>query len=85
MLPFNEMVEDLVRQELDRRLVSDVLGFDEKTHPEIHEGLALLRAKLCAEPSIHGDKKSKCDLKAEEQKLRLLDEDIIAEQSELFL
>ena len=85
MLPFNEMVEDPVRQELDRRLVSDVLGFDEKTHPEIHEGLALLRAKLCAEPSIHGDKKSKCDLKAEERKLRLLDEDIKAEQSELLL
>jgi len=55
------------------------------THPEIHEGLALLRAKLCAEPSIHGDKKSKCDLKAEERKLRLLNEDIKAEQSELLL
>ena len=74
-----------MRQELDRRLVSDVLGFDEKTHPEIHEGLALLRAKLCAEPSIHGNKKSKCDLKAEERKLGLLDGHIKAEQNELLL
>jgi hypothetical protein len=83
MLPFNEMVDDPVRQELDRRLVSDVLGFEERTHPEIHEGLALLRAKLRDEPSIHGDKKSKCDLEAEAQDLHLLSKDLNAEQSEL--
>ena len=65
MLPFNEMMDDPVRQNLDRRLLSEVLGFREDTHPEMYEGLNLLRKKLCAEPSIHGDKKSKCDLEAE--------------------
>ena len=33
MLPFNQMDEDEVRQNLDRLLLSDVLGFDEDTHP----------------------------------------------------
>ena len=59
MLPFNQMDEDEVRQELDRLLLSDVLGFGEETHPEIHTGLRILRERLCAEPSIHGGKKSK--------------------------
>lgn len=57
LLPFNEMVVDSVRQKLDRLLVSKVLGFGEAAHPEVHEGLALLRKKLCAEPSIDGGKK----------------------------
>ena len=70
MLPFNEMIDDPVRQKLDRLLLSKVLGFNEETHPEIHEGLTLLRAKLCAEPSIHGDKRSKCNLQAEARKLQ---------------
>lgn len=56
--PFNEMVGDAVRHEFDRRLLSEVLGFGEETHPEVHECIALLRAKLCAEPSIDGAKKS---------------------------
>ena len=59
MLPFNQMSEDKVRQELDRRLLSEVLGFDEETYPEVHEGLRILRERLCAEPSIHGGKKSR--------------------------
>ena len=57
--PFNEMVWDAVRHQLDRRLLSEVLGFSEATHREVHEGIALLRAKLCAEPSIDGGKKSR--------------------------
>ncbi|RKU34026.1 hypothetical protein C6495_08605 [Candidatus Poribacteria bacterium] len=57
--PFNEMVWDAVRHQLDRRLLSEVLGFSEVTHREVHEGIALLRAKLCAEPSIDGGKKSR--------------------------
>lgn len=57
--PFNEMVWDAVRHRLDRRLLSEVLGFSEATHREVHEGIALLRAKLCAEPSIDGGKKSR--------------------------
>ena len=59
MLPFNQMDEDEVRQDLDRLLLVDVLGFSEETHPEVHTGLRILRERLCAEPSIHGGKKSK--------------------------
>ena len=59
MLPFNQMDEDEVRQDLDRLLLADVLGFGEETHPEAHVGLRILRERLCAEPSIHGGKKSK--------------------------
>ena len=56
MLPFNQMYEDHVRQELDRRLLSDVLGFTEDSHPEIHHGLNIIRKQLCEEPSIDGGK-----------------------------
>jgi len=59
MLPFNQMDEDAVRHELDRRLLSEVLGFGEVSHPEVHRGLRILRERLCAEPSIHGGKKSR--------------------------
>lgn len=56
MRPFHEIVKDPMRQKLDRLLLSVVLGFTEEKHPEVHEGLDLLRKKLCAEPSIHGGK-----------------------------
>ena len=59
MLPFNQMFEDSVRQELDQRLLSEVLGISEETHPEVHTGLHRLRERLCAEPSIHGGKQSR--------------------------
>ena len=59
MLPFNQMSEDAVRQELDRRLLSEVLGLSEETHPEVHTGLHHLRERLCEEPSIHGGKQSR--------------------------
>ena len=59
MLPFNQMDEDKVRQDLDRLLLSDVLGFGEETHPGVHAGVHILRERLRAEPSIHGGKKSK--------------------------
>ena len=55
----NQMREDVVRQELDRRLLSEVLGISEDMHPDVHVGLHRLRERLCAEPSIHGGKKSK--------------------------
>ena len=83
MLPFNEMVDDPARQKLDRLLLSKVLGLGEDTHREVHEGLDLLRKKLCAEPSIHGGKKSKCDLEAEAQEL--LRKESGAVQGELLL
>ena len=59
MLPFNQMFEDVVRQELDQRLLSEVLGISEETHPDVYTGLRRLRERLCAEPSIHGGKKSR--------------------------
>ena len=62
MLPFNQMDEDPVRRELDRLLLSEVLGITEDERPNVHEGLALLRKMLCQEPSIHGGKKSRVKL-----------------------
>ena len=59
MLPFNQMFEDVVRQELDQRLLSEVLGISEEAQPEVHAGLGRLRERLCAEPSIHGGKQSR--------------------------
>ena len=56
MLPFNQMDEDEVRWELDRLLLSQVLGFREDTHPQVHEGVRILRERLCKEPSIDGGK-----------------------------
>lgn len=55
MRPFNEAVGDPIREELDRGLLVDVLGFD----ASIMDALEMLRRKLCAEPSIHGGKKSR--------------------------
>ena len=52
------MYEDEARWELDRLLLSKVLGFEEDTHPKVHEGVRILRERLSAEPSIDGDKQS---------------------------
>ncbi len=38
---------------LDRRVICDLLGFDE----DVYEGMRLVAAKWCAEPSVHGGKK----------------------------
>ena len=38
---------------LDRRVVCDLLGFDE----EVYEAVRRLSQKWCAEPSVHGGKK----------------------------
>ena len=62
MLPFNECAHDPVRKELDRRLLTEVLGI---TSDNVLESMQTLREMLCAEPSIHGGKQSKCDLDAE--------------------
>ncbi len=64
MLPFNQIDDDPVRHELDRLLLSDVLGITETERPDVHEGLALLRNMLSKEPSIHGGKKSKVQLES---------------------
>ncbi|MXV78218.1 hypothetical protein F4X73_06455 [Candidatus Poribacteria bacterium] len=66
MLPFNELDHDPVRHELDRRLLNEVLDITSK---DAHNAVHRLRELLCAEPSIHGGKKSKCNLEKELGKL----------------
>ena len=62
MLPLNECAHDPMREELDRRLLTEVLGI---TSDNVLKSMQTLREMLCAEPSIHGGKQSKCDLDAE--------------------
>ena len=62
MLPVSECVHDPVREELDRCLLTEVLGI---TNDNGLESMQTLREMLCAEPSIHGGKQSPCDLDAE--------------------
>lgn len=66
MLPFNEINHDPVRHELDRLLLTEVLGI---TTEDAHTAIHRLRELLCAEPSIHGGKKSRCHLEKEWEKL----------------
>ena len=68
MLPVNECNHDPVREELDRSLLTEVLGI---MSDNVLQSMQTLREMLCAEPSIHGGKKSKCDLDAELAKLKL--------------
>ena len=67
MLPFNESDHDPVRHELDRLLLNEVLDI---TSEDAHNAVHRLRELLCAEPSIHGGKKSKCNLEKEWEKLK---------------
>lgn len=66
MLPLNEINHDPVRHELDRLLLTEVLDI---TSDDAHNAVHRLRELLCAEPSIHGGKKSKCNLEKEWEKL----------------
>ena len=68
MLPVNECNHDPVRHELDTDLLTEVLGIKDLS---ILTAMQTLREMLCAEPSIHGGKKSKCDLDAELARLKL--------------
>ena len=54
LLPANEAWQDETRQALDRTVLIDLLGIT----PEVLEPLALLRRQWCAEPSVHGGKKT---------------------------
>ena len=67
MLPFNEVDHDPVRHELDRLLLTEVLNITTK---DVHNAIHRLRELLSAEPSIHGGKKSQCDLEKEWEKLK---------------
>ena len=53
-LPANEAYHDPVRQELDRRLLTEVLGYDDETVSQ----LQLLCRQWCLEPSVGGTKKT---------------------------
>ena len=52
LLPANEAWRDPVRQELDRRLLTEVLGMDDEAVSQ----LAILRNQWCREPTVTGTK-----------------------------
>ena len=54
-LPFDQIDEDSARAELDRRLITEVLGLPEML-VEPGGPIELLRRKLASEPQIHGGK-----------------------------
>ena len=56
-LPANEAYRDDARQALDRAVLVDLLHLPE----EVLEPLAILRDQWCAEPSVHGGKKTRID------------------------
>ncbi len=51
-LPAYVVDEDPTRDDLDRTVLCDLLGFDETTYQVVRQ----LAAKWCAEPSVHGGK-----------------------------
>ena len=60
-LPANEAWRDETRKALDRELlfgITSVLQLD----PGLEEGLDLLRKQWCAEPSVHGGKRTRIDV-----------------------
>jgi len=67
MLPVNECAHDAVRHDLDAALLAKVLDIP---NTAVHEAMQTVRELLCAEPSLHGGKQSKCDLDAELAKLK---------------
>ena len=56
-LPANEAYRDDVRQDLDRAVLVDLLRLPDG----VMEALAILRDQWCAEPSVHGGKKTRID------------------------
>ena len=54
-LPANEAYRDDSRKELDRRVLTEMLGLP----TTILAPLDLLRLKWCSEPSVHGGKSTK--------------------------
>lgn len=62
MVPFNEVAHDPGHHKLDNCLLSEVLNIRDK---DVHRALGKLREFLSAEPSIHGGKKSQCNLEKE--------------------
>ena len=56
-LPANEAYRDDVRQDLDRAVLVDLLRLPDG----VMESLAVLRDQWCAEPSVHGGKKTRIE------------------------
>ena len=56
--PANEEYHDNTRQALDRAVLVDLLHF----HEDVLEPLAILRDQWCAEPSVHGGKKTRIEV-----------------------
>lgn len=52
LLPANEAYRDSVRQELDRRVLTEILGLSD----DAFDQLAVLRDQWCAEPTVMGTK-----------------------------
>ena len=52
MLPANEAWHDPVRQDLDRRLLTEVFGLDDSADEQIH----ILRLQWCSEPTVTSTK-----------------------------
>ena len=57
-LPANEAYRDDTRQNLDRELPLGQFSV-QKLDPDLENSLDLLRRQWCAEPSVHGGKRSK--------------------------
>lgn len=53
-LPANEAYRDETRQALDRAVLVDLLALPE----DVLEPLDVLRSQWCAEPTVHGGKKT---------------------------
>ena len=68
MLPVNECDHDPIRCELDAEFLTKVLDIKDLG---ILTAMKTLRDMLCTEPSIQGEKKSKCNLDAELANLKL--------------
>ena len=56
MRPLNEIAEDVARAELDRAFLGGILGLPDSLFAD-GGPLELLRRKLAAEPSVHGNKR----------------------------
>ena len=66
-LPANEAYRDDARKALDRAVLVELLQFSEA----VLEPLSILRNQWCAEPSVHGGKKTRIIPLHEESMVRL--------------
>ena len=56
-LPANEAWRDPIREQLDKAIFMDLLGFDQ----EFMTSLEIIRRQFCEEPSVHGGKSTRPD------------------------